>query len=132
MIRLSIIGNICNDPHSSTLGSGKQVCNFVVAVNSRRGEREHTEFVACAVWGKQGEACQQYLAKGRKVYVSGEAESHLYQSKDGTNRAGINLSADSVEFLTPRGDADDGGHAPTAAAEQRDQFAQVNTDDLPF
>lgn len=80
-----------------------------------------------------GENCAQFLAKGRKVAVTGPVSVRTYTAQDGTTRATLNVTADDVEFLTPKGE---GGQAP--AAEQapipttKDGFVQVDTDELPF
>ena len=58
------------------------------------------------VWGKQAESCSQYLHKGSKVLVEGrlKAEPNVYQRKDGTWASSYELTAESVRFLTPKGE----------------------------
>lgn len=61
------IGNLGNDPEARCTPTGKWVTHFNLAVNERYGERETTTWFRVEAWGKLGELCQQYLAKGRLV-----------------------------------------------------------------
>ncbi len=146
MNRLTIIGNLTNDPELRTTPSGDSVCSFGVAVN-RRGRRdaqgnqaEQTDFFRVSVWRQQGENCAKYLAKGRKVAVVGAVTARAYQANDGTLRASMEVNATEVEFLSSRNDDGMGGGysapsvaVPAPAAEpQAAGFTAVETDELPF
>ena len=83
--------------------------------------------------------CAKYLAKGRKVFVSGPLTARTYQANDGSTRVSLEVQADDVEFLTSRADADAMGgasyDAPAPAASptaQNSGFTAVETDELPF
>ena len=135
---MEIIGNLTRDPETRIVrinGQDRPVCNFTVAVN--RVGREEAAFVRVAVWGKSGENCQKYLAKGRKVYVRGEPGVHVWTSRDGEARAELELTADSaggVEFLTPKGHEQQEAFRQAAGAEPSDMngYVEVTDDDLPF
>ncbi|HOF94385.1 MAG TPA: single-stranded DNA-binding protein [Clostridia bacterium] len=139
MNKLFIIGNLTRDPETRTTTSGVSVCSFSVAVSRRysssSGERQ-TDFFRVSAWRQLGETCQKYLAKGRKVAVVGELQPRLYEASDGTTRLSLEVNADEVEFLTPKGQQDDapvytaGGGSPKAAYEEFG-FENVN-DELPF
>ncbi|MBQ6400291.1 MAG: single-stranded DNA-binding protein [Clostridia bacterium] len=143
MNRLTIIGNLTNDPELRTTPSGDTVCSFGVAVN-RRGRRdaqgnpqEQTDFFRVSAWRQQGENCAKYLSKGRKVAVVGPVTARAYQANDGTLRASMEINATDVEFLSSRNDELGGGYAapavPAPAAEpQAAGFTAVETDELPF
>lgn len=85
-----------------------------------------------AAWDKLGENCQKYLAKGRKVCVTGPVSVRTYQAQDGSTRASMEVKANEVEFLSPMENG--GGHAAQAAQEAAspDGFTPVETDQLPF
>ena len=78
------------------------------------------------------------LAKGRKVAVVGELQARQYEAKDGTTRMSLDVSADEVEFLSPKGGEDGmgGGYSaprPQAAAQDLSNgFTDINSDELPF
>ena len=129
MNKIILIGNLTRDPELRTTPNGITVCNFDIAVNDRRGrnqqngQQEQTQFFRITVWRQLGETCQRYLAKGRKVYVSGPLTARTYQANDGTTRVSLEVQA--------------GGYsAPAASAPapmaQSSGFTAVETDELPF
>lgn len=107
MNKLFIIGNLTTDPELRTTPNGVSVCTMNVAVNRRysgsNGERT-TDFFRVTAWRQLGELCSRYLAKGRKISVVGEVTARAYTAKDGSPRASLEITADEIEFLTPRGD----------------------------
>lgn len=83
------------------------MCNFTLAVNRRKtAQQDHPEadFFSVAAWNELGENCSKYLAKGRKAAVVGSVSVRTYQAKDGTTKAQMEVLAQEVEFLTPRGE----------------------------
>jgi len=143
MNKIILIGNLTRDPELRTTPNGITVCNFDIAVNDRRGrnqqngQQEQTQYFRITVWRQLGETCQRYLAKGRKVYVSGPLTARTYQANDGTTRVSLEVTADDVEFLSSRNDDNmAGGYAPAPAAPapmaQNSGFTAVETDELPF
>lgn len=137
MNRLTIIGNLTKDPESRTTTSGKEVCNFTVAVNRRQKDANGNnlaDFFKIAAWGELGKSCQQYLSKGRKVSVVGPVSVSTYQAQDGSTRANLDVLAQEVEFLTPfgHGGAEHSAPAQAPAADTNAGFTAVETDELPF
>lgn len=100
MNKLTIIGNLTRDPETRVTQSGASVCSFTVAV-SRRGQDDKTDFFRVSAWNKTGETCQKYLAKGRKVAVTGPVSVSTYTGQDGKAYANLEVMAQDVEFLTP-------------------------------
>ena len=107
MNKLTIIGNLTADPEMRTTQAGKNVCGFTVAVNKRNSD--DADYFRVSAWDKLGENCQKFLIKGRKVCVSGPVTVRTYQANDGTTKASLEVTAQDVEFLTPRTDRADGG-----------------------
>lgn len=138
---MTIIGNLTRDPELRATQSGKQVCNFTVAVNRRRqsnGQQE-SDFFRVSAWNQMGENCHRYLAKGRKVAVVGPVSASTYQANDGSTRVQLEVMAEDVEFLSSRNDdqAAGGNAAPAAPtypapAMPTSGFTAVETDELPF
>ena len=112
---LTIVGNLGGDPDMHTKPDGTKVANFSVAVNRKwnnaAGERqEETLWMRVAAWGKLGENCAQYLAKGRQVLVVGRLTvdkntggPRIWQDNDGTSRASFEMRALEVKFLGSSG-----------------------------
>ncbi len=135
-----IIGNLTRDPETRTVSSGNTVCSFTIAVNRRRSTQNNNQpeadFFRVSAWNKLGDVCQRYLAKGRKVCVVGSVSVSSYEAKDGGTRFSLDVSAEDVEFLSPRSEDQGGGgsgYAPKNANDPSDNgFQEVDDDDLPF
>ena len=99
------IGNLTREPELRVSRAGTSVCTFTIAVNRRfaqQGGERVTDIFRINAWRQLGENCARYLAKGRKVAVVGELQARTYEGKDGATRMSLDVSADEVEFLTPR------------------------------
>ena len=149
MNKVFLIGNLTRDPELRTTQSGISVCSFTIAVNRRRGNnaeagQPEADFFRITAWRQLGDICGRYLAKGRKVAVTGTVSASAYVGQDGQARASLEVQADDVEFLTPKGESGDAGaYAPAApavpqnnagygSAPQGGSYVQVADDDLPF
>jgi single-strand DNA-binding protein len=119
--------------------SGQAVTNFSVAVNdnftSSNGDKvERTIWVRVSTWGKQAEICNQYLKKGRKVLVEGRLVTdpntggpRIWNRQDGTPSASFEVSAQTVRFLSTRGETEGEGIPPGEGAGQAEDAG-----DIPF
>lgn len=137
---LIIVGNLGKDPEMRYTPSGQAVTSFPVASNrkytSSNGEQvNETIWFRISAWGKQAEICNQYLKKGSKVLIEGRLTPdkntggpRIWQKQDGTSGASFEVNAQTVRFLTPRGDGDSGSGA---AADAGDAAAPAE-DDIPF
>ena len=138
MNKITLIGNLTHDPETRSTSSGVTVTTFTIAVNrkfAQQGGERVTDFFRINAWRQLGETCARYLAKGRKVAVVGELQARTYEAKDGTTRMSLDVSADEVEFLTPKS-ADEGtpyssGVKP-ADPIGLDGFTDIQSDDIPF
>lgn len=127
MNKLTIIGNLTRDPETRVTQSGASVCSFTVAVN-RRGQDDKTDYFRVSAWNKTGETCQKYLAKGRKVAVTGPVSVSTYTGQDGKTYANLEVMAQDVEFLTPKAEQ----AAPAPATPANNGYQEVTDDDCPF
>lgn len=143
--RVLLIGNLTKDPELRYTPSGTPVANLRLAVNSsfkdQAGQRkEETCFVTIVVWARQAETCNQYLKKGRSIFVEGRL---LYRSweADGKTRSVMEVRADRVQFLGgpggSRGETE--GAKPGEAEETKPAEAPVEAgagsgadSDVPF
>lgn len=134
MNKIILIGNLTRDPELKATPTGKTVCSFDIAVNSRN-RQQATQYFHIDAWGALGDNCKRYLAKGRKVYVSGPLSARTYQVSTGETRISLDVTADDIEFLSPRDEA--AGYAPQPSytaptPPQRCEPMAVETDELPF
>ena len=104
MNKLTIIGNLTRDPEMRVTSQGISVCSFTVAVNRRNAKegQPDADFFRVTAWRQLGENCGKFLAKGRKVAVVGAVSVSTYQANDGSTRAQMEVTADDVEFLSPK------------------------------
>jgi single-strand DNA-binding protein len=100
-----VVGNLTKDPELRYIAaSGTAVCNFTVAVNTKRKEGEDSVFFAdCVAWKKTAEAVSQYCSKGKQVLVSGSLQTRSWES-DGIKRYKTEIVANQVQFLGSKGE----------------------------
>ena len=129
MNSLTIIGNLTRDPEIRDFGDSR-VCNFTVAVNRRtRSDHPEADYFRVSVWNNLGGSCMKYLAKGKKVCVIGPVKASVYTDRNGESRANLEMTGDTVEFLTPRAQGD------AAAPEQVDEqsgMTRVDDEDCSY
>jgi single-strand DNA-binding protein len=134
-----LIGNLGKDPEVRFTSTGRAVARFPIATSevwtdAEGNRQERTEWHNIIVWGKQGETCGQYLAKGRQVFVEGSIRTRSYDDKSGNKRYVTEIVAQRIRFL--------GGGGGTRVAPEMDSGAPdeapssggvpVTDDDIPF
>jgi single-strand DNA-binding protein len=102
--RVQLIGRLGKDPESRTTPTGKKVTQFSLAVSDRwksaEGEtKEHTEWVNIEAWGRLGEICQQYLHKGKLVFLEGRLRTDKFDDKSGETKYYTKVVALSMQML---------------------------------
>uniref|UniRef100_A0A6H2A535 Putative single-stranded DNA-binding protein n=1 Tax=viral metagenome TaxID=1070528 RepID=A0A6H2A535_9ZZZZ len=102
--KVILVGNVGQAPEMRFTPTGDAVANFRVAVsrryNNSSGETiEETEWFTVIVWRKLAELCNQYLEKGRLVYVEGRGQTRTWQDKNGAIRTKFEVQANVVQFL---------------------------------
>jgi len=95
----TFIGNITKDLDLRKTQSGKSVVEFTVAVDSRTGKSERTDFPRFTAWGKLAEIAAQYVGKGRKVGVVAAVRTTSYADKDGVVQYQTKFVASEIDFL---------------------------------
>lgn len=137
MNKVFLIGNLTRDPELSETNSGVPVCRFAIAVNRRfsSGDAERqTDFFNVTAWRNLAETVAKYTKKGNKVAVTGSIQIRNYEDNAGQKRTFVDIVADDVEFLTPKGSgaaSDDGDYAP--APRKKPALEAFDDDsDIPF
>jgi single-strand DNA-binding protein len=148
-----LIGRLTRDAELKYTAGGQAVCKFSIAVNRRRKNGDQWEdeanFFDIVVWGRQGEALNQYLVKGKMVGVDGELRQDRWQ-QDGQNRSKVEIVATYLQLLggSPggggangggfSGGANSGGSAAPGASPERQNGGSAPppddgfADDIPF
>ena len=142
--KITIVGNLGRDPEMRYTPSGQAVTNFNVATTRKwtgnDGQiQEETVWFRVSTWGKLAETCNQYLQKGRQVFIEGrmtvDRESggpRVWTDQNGNHRASYEVTAMDVKFLGNRGDSggysDDNGSSNTSTPTE----APITEDEIPF
>ncbi len=136
--KMTLIGNVGTDPEMRYTPNGNPVTSFTVATNRRyttaEGEqREETEWFTVSAWNRLGETINQYLTKGRRVYVEGRLKSSTWTGNDGETRFRNEITANQILMLDRERSAEDEPNTQnqretgTSATE-----AGGNVEDLPW
>ena len=110
--KTQIIGRLGSDPEMRFTQDGTPVSSFSVATNKKwtvDGEKhEQVCWFRVSAWRKLAETCNQYLKKGRQVFIEGELEPdesggpRVWIDNENNPRAGYELTARNVQFLGSR------------------------------
>lgn len=148
--KVILIGNLGSDPEVRFTPSGQAVANFRIATNEswtdKSGQKQdRTEWHRIVVWGKLGELCGEYLAKGRQCFVEGRLQTREWADKEGKKNYTTEVVATNVVFLggrdgagaamagrgKPRNGEEEFG-PPPHAMEEAASGARAPEDDIPF
>lgn len=115
--KILIVGNLGRDPEMRYTPDGTPVTNFSVATNRKwtnpdGSQGEETVWFRITAWRKLAETCNQYLQKGRQVFIEGRMQPdkntggpRIWTGNDGVARAQYEVTAETVRFLGGRGEA---------------------------
>ena len=113
--QITLVGNLGRDPEMRYTPSGVPVASFSVATSRRYQAQdgqwqEKTVWFRVTAWRKTAETVSQYLTKGSKVLIIGEVEEpRTWVDKDGNTQASLEVTAQTIRFLSGRGDNAGGG-----------------------
>ena len=106
MNKAILIGRLTKDPELRTTPTGRNVCQFSIAVSrtytNANGERE-ANFITCVVWDKQAENLAKYQKKGNQIAVDGRIQTRNYDDKDGKKVYVTEILASNISFLDSKG-----------------------------
>ncbi len=147
--KIIIIGHLGRDPEIKYTADGTPVCTFSVATTERKKDKageyqDSTTWFRVTTWRRQAEVANQYLSKGKQVYIEGRLSLHEYQDKDGNTRTSLEVTASELQFIGARGDeagSSQGGtqtreYQPAPQAAPRPAAPSppdnISDDDIPF
>lgn len=114
MNTVALVGNLATDVTVRDVGDGKQVADFLLAVD-RRTRDGGADFIRIVAWERQAELCGQYLAKGRRVGVEGYLRARTWED-EGKRRRDVDIVARNIDFLSPPQESAGGEVVPFEAA----------------
>jgi len=140
--KVILIGHLGADPEVRFTQGGTAVANMRIATSerfkNRNGEQEErTEWHRVVAWARLAEICQQYLKKGKQVYIEGRLQTRSWEDQQGNKRYSTEIVANNMQMLGRAGDSpmdvpsqDVPASAQPAGAPRGGGSA--DDDDLPF
>jgi single-strand DNA-binding protein len=146
--KVILVGNLGRDAELRYTPGGAAVATLNLATtevwNDRNNQRqEKTEWHRVVLWGKQAESLQEYLTKGKQIYVEGRLQTRQWDDKDGNKRYTTEIKCDRVTLLGGGG----GGGAGARRGGDAESFGSrggagggmdeppvepITDDDIPF
>ena len=140
--KVILMGNLTRDPELKYLPSGMAVANLGLAVNRVYTDRQSGEkkeevcFVDAEAWGKTAETMNEYLQKGRPVFVEGRLRQQRWETDDGQNRSKHVVVVDAFKFIDSRQDGgEQGGYEQSGDSTPQTSVSEApptTEDDIPF
>ncbi len=146
--KIMIVGYLGRDPEIRYTPQGQAVCNFSIATTEKRkdaaGEgQDITTWFKVSYWGRLAEVANQYLSKGKQVYVEGRLRQTEWTDREGNKRTSLEVWGTDLQFLSAKGDDMGGGGsfqssgaqaASRQAAPPADEMDHPETSDsdIPF
>jgi single-strand DNA-binding protein len=137
--KIIVVGYLGRDPEIRYTADGTPVCSFSVATTERKKDKsgefqDITTWFRVSVWRRQAELANQYLSKGKQVYVEGRLSANEYQDRDGNTRTSLDIQATDIQFLSSRSENETGTKEEPGVRPQASTGASTNIsdDDIPF
>jgi single-strand DNA-binding protein len=135
--RVILVGNLGRDAELRYTPGGSAVSTFNVACTEKWKDKqgklqERTEWVRVVLWGKVAESLNEYLMKGKQVYVEGKLATRSWDDKDGNKRYQTEVKADQIRLLGGKGGAANGQRRQAPARGQQPAQQQADPFDTPF
>jgi single-strand DNA-binding protein len=145
--KVILVGRLGKDPELKYTASGTPFCRFSMATDDvwndkGSGERqERTEWHNIVAWDRLAEICNQYLTKGKLVYIEGSLQTREWDDQEGNKRKTTEIRArDMVMLSGGAGEGSGGGQRRAASAEgmgsgspaSASSTSTITDDDIPF
>ena len=148
--KVILVGNLGSDPEVRHLSNGSVVANFNIATSesytNRNGEKvTQTEWHRIEMWEGLAKIAEQYLKKGRTVFIEGKIRTENWQDQEGNNRTTTRIRAQNMQLLGGRQEGEPMNQMPEPAQQKPPvsktnensvnpdiQAKEEDIDDLPF
>lgn len=134
--KVILVGNVGQDPEVRSTNSGRKWARFPLATNetyTADGEKKtQTTWHNIVVWGRSAEIAEQYIRKGRQLYIEGRLQNNEWTDKEGIKRYGVQVQANRFQLLGGRRDEDGTGTSFARTAEPKPADGYELVDDFNF
>lgn len=126
---VTLSGNLTRDAELKYTNGGMAICEFALAVNGSKKQGDEwvneAHFFDCTMFGRQAEAVQKYLTKGKSVVISGRLKQDRWE-KDGQKRSKVGVNVNDLKLMSS------GEKQSDRPAPQPSQSSDEYSDDIPF
>lgn len=145
--KVQLIGNLTANPEVKETPNGQKVANFSIATNrvwkdSAGMKQEQVEFHNIVVWTGLASIVEQYLTKGKKVYIEGRLQTRSWEDPTGAKKYKTEVVGENLIMLSG-GSREDGGESYSQEAPEEvspakvkrtapKQEEEINIEDIPF
>lgn len=135
--KVTLIGNVGQDPELRTTSNGQAVANLSIATSeawkTSSGEnQERTEWHRVVLFGRLAEITRDYISKGGKIYLEGSLRTRKWEDKNGQDRFTTEIVANELIMLDSRRDSAQPTSSHTSSSQGAVENAQMLEDDIPF
>src|SRR5690349_11717208 len=145
--KVILVGNLGRDAELRYTPGGAAVATLNLATTEvfkdREGQKkEDTQWHRVILWGKTAETLQDYLTKGKQIYVEGKLQTRKWKDKDGNDKYTTEVRGDRVVLLSGGGGGrSEGARAESGSRSGGDEFShgepaggsvELTDDDIPF
>jgi single-strand DNA-binding protein len=144
--KVILVGNLGRDAELRYTPGGAAVATLNLATTEvfkdREGQKkEDTQWHRVILWGKTAESLQDYLTKGKQIYVEGKLQTRKWKDKDGNDKYTTEVRGDRVVLLSGGGGGAGRGEGSVTRTTSSDEFGhaepaggsvELTDDDIPF
>ena len=141
---VTLMGRLTADPILKTTTTGKEVCQFSIAVDrnhTQQGDKK-SDFINIVAWNSAAKFVESYFKKGSMIAVQGSIQTRNYEDKNGNKRTAFEVVAQELSFCgnkaeggkkppaEPQPDCDGTGYFSNASVADFEEIA--DDEDMPF
>jgi single-strand DNA-binding protein len=131
--RIIIVGNLGRDPELRYTAQGTPVCSFSLATNERRKDRngemqDHTTWFRVTLWNRIAENANQYLQKGKAVYIEGRLRVEDNTDREGKQRQSLEVFGTDMQLLGGKSEE----RSEPRSEKQTEQEPDLTDEDIPY
>ena len=127
MNKVNLIGRLVDDPTLRYTKQNTSVASYTIAINTRYGEQQQTDFINISSWGKSGEFVSKYFKKGQPIAITGRLKNRNYEDSNGVKHYSMEVVTEDIEFV--------GSKKEEVKIEQREEFVpnfNIEDGELPW
>lgn len=102
MNKVHLIGNLVKDVELRYTGNNTPIATYTIAINTKYGEKQDTDYINIKTWGKSGEFVSKYFKKGQPIAITGRLKNNNYEDNNGIKHYGMEVVTEDVEFVGAR------------------------------